>query len=250
MLTNIGLDSFVSIDVETTGLDLKNDKIIEIAACRYKKGCLKETFQTLINPKIKISPFISNLTGIQNSQLKNKPIFLDKPNAYSKRELNQLLKMQKYKDQIFSCSGARFAKEIKLSKIEKKTIGKLLKIKCQGPKDTKKYLIHLVDPIVSNYCKKANFKKIKCIKKNNEVVTKVEWDNHLQTIFKTTGLSKTVISFSFIGVKSEITKIWKIPYMGFKKSLEYFVENMYKSNFSSQHNNYYKIVSIIEKANS
>ena len=73
----IGLENFVAIDVETTGLDCKEDKIIEISACRFVNGKQKETFSQLINPNKKIPYFIENLTGITNDKIKEQPLFKD-----------------------------------------------------------------------------------------------------------------------------------------------------------------------------
>jgi len=76
-LSKLGLSTFISIDVESTGLNLNKDKIIEIAACKYVNGQLVDTFSKLVNPNIEISPFISNLTGIKNEDLINKPNFYE-----------------------------------------------------------------------------------------------------------------------------------------------------------------------------
>ncbi len=72
---DLGLKTFIAIDVETTGLNIYNDKIIEISACKYIDGKLNSTFSKLINPHQTISPFIENLTGIKNKDLINKPTF-------------------------------------------------------------------------------------------------------------------------------------------------------------------------------
>ena len=64
LLSSLGLDSFVSIDVESTGLDVQRDRIIEISACKYIHGELQDTFSTLINPGMKISPFLTFLESM------------------------------------------------------------------------------------------------------------------------------------------------------------------------------------------
>ena len=76
-ISDLGLRSFVAIDVETTGLNIYNNKIIEISACKYINCQLTDTFSKLINPDMELSPFISNLTGINNKDLSNKPRFND-----------------------------------------------------------------------------------------------------------------------------------------------------------------------------
>ena len=81
-LSKLGLSTFISIDVESTGLNLNKDKIIEIAACKYVDGQLVDTFSKLVNPNIEISPFISNLTGIKNEDLINKPNFYEISNDF------------------------------------------------------------------------------------------------------------------------------------------------------------------------
>ena len=55
--------SYVAIDIETTGLDAKQDKIIEIGAVKMIDGEIKESFSTLINPQKKI-PVVFSPTGI------------------------------------------------------------------------------------------------------------------------------------------------------------------------------------------
>ncbi|MBP7459682.1 MAG: ribonuclease H-like domain-containing protein [Candidatus Delongbacteria bacterium] len=64
---------FIAVDIETTGLDPNRDHIIEIAAVEFTDGRESASFSRLINPGHPISPFISQLTGILNQDLKTAP---------------------------------------------------------------------------------------------------------------------------------------------------------------------------------
>ena len=75
ILSDIHLDKFIAIDVETTGLDLYNDKIIEISAVKFKNGKIIDQFTSFINPSKKIPSFIEKLTGISNDDVLDAPRF-------------------------------------------------------------------------------------------------------------------------------------------------------------------------------
>ncbi len=67
---------FIALDLETSWIDNKKDKIIEIAIVKFDDNSWEiiDTFSTLINPQIEISDFIYNLTNISNEDLKTRPI--------------------------------------------------------------------------------------------------------------------------------------------------------------------------------
>lgn len=62
-------DSFVCIDLETTGLDPKRDRIIEIGAVRVEQGKVTGEWETFVNPERKLEERIVELTGIRDEQL-------------------------------------------------------------------------------------------------------------------------------------------------------------------------------------
>lgn len=62
-------DTYVVVDIETTGLNSTNDSIIEIAALRFSYGELVDKYVALINPGQHISPYISKLTGITDEMV-------------------------------------------------------------------------------------------------------------------------------------------------------------------------------------
>ena len=64
--------TFVAVDIETTGIAVTRDRIIEIGAVKYIDGKVEEKFNELIDPGCIIPPFIENLTGISNSDVKGK----------------------------------------------------------------------------------------------------------------------------------------------------------------------------------
>jgi len=43
-------ESYIVVDLETTGLDPKKDKIIEIGAARVIDGVIIDSFEMLLNP--------------------------------------------------------------------------------------------------------------------------------------------------------------------------------------------------------
>ena len=67
------MQSYVSIDLETTGLNPKTDKITEIGAVKVENGVLKDTFSTLVNPGRKLDPRVAELTGIKDEDLREAP---------------------------------------------------------------------------------------------------------------------------------------------------------------------------------
>ena len=68
--------AFVSLDIETTGLDPSRDKIIEIGAVKFTDSRVIDKFQTLVNPGKRIPRMITQLTGITDGMVTNAP-FLD-----------------------------------------------------------------------------------------------------------------------------------------------------------------------------
>lgn len=66
-------DSFTVVDIETTGLDPKRDKITEIAALSVKEGRPGKSFHALVNPGRKLDPRITELTGLRDEDLEEAP---------------------------------------------------------------------------------------------------------------------------------------------------------------------------------
>ncbi len=69
--------NLVSLDLETTGLDPARDAIIEIGAIRFQGSRVEAEWSTLVNPGRPLPPFITQLTGIDDSMLANAPRFVD-----------------------------------------------------------------------------------------------------------------------------------------------------------------------------
>lgn len=67
--------TYIVTDVETNGKKLPDGRIIEIALVKIQNGKPIDFYHSLVNPKEKIPWFISNLTGIKNSMVRNAPTF-------------------------------------------------------------------------------------------------------------------------------------------------------------------------------
>lgn len=68
-------DSYVCIDLETTGLDPRRDKIIEIGVVRIERGETVGEWETFVNPERELPERIVELTGIHDRDLSGaKPI--------------------------------------------------------------------------------------------------------------------------------------------------------------------------------
>jgi DNA polymerase-3 subunit epsilon len=65
--------TFVVVDLETTGGSPAAANIIEIGAARIHGGRVVEEFQQLVNPGVRLPPFITHLTGIDDEMLCGQP---------------------------------------------------------------------------------------------------------------------------------------------------------------------------------
>ena len=72
----------VFISIETTGINLSTDKIVEIAALKIDKNNLKSLFHKLINPEKEIDENISNIIGYSNEELKKYPKITEVSNSF------------------------------------------------------------------------------------------------------------------------------------------------------------------------
>jgi DNA polymerase III epsilon subunit-like protein len=83
------------LDLETTGLDIEMDKIVQIGLIRLParaKGCAfqeYESYNITLNPEMKIPTSALKIHGISNDMVKDKPIFKD-----IAQEIYDLLKKQ------------------------------------------------------------------------------------------------------------------------------------------------------------
>jgi DNA polymerase-3 subunit epsilon len=65
----------VAFDLETTGVDVEKDKIVQIALVRIEPGGTRRTFETLVNPECPIPAGASAVHGIKDADVQDMPTF-------------------------------------------------------------------------------------------------------------------------------------------------------------------------------
>ena len=71
----VRIPDFVAVDLETTGLNKKQDRVTEIGMVLYVGGKEVASYSKLINPEMPIPKEIVKLTGITDEAVKNAPKF-------------------------------------------------------------------------------------------------------------------------------------------------------------------------------
>ena len=79
--------TFVAVDLETTGINADQDKIIEFAGVLVENGKVTKQLEFVINPEIEISTQVQAITGITNEEVQGKPTF-----AEIKNEIQDFIK--------------------------------------------------------------------------------------------------------------------------------------------------------------
>ncbi|MBI2259015.1 MAG: 3'-5' exonuclease [Flavobacteriia bacterium] len=62
-------------DIESTGINVSKDRIVEIAIVKINVDGSKETFHSLVNPQMSIPAQVVEIHGIDDDKVKNAPIF-------------------------------------------------------------------------------------------------------------------------------------------------------------------------------
>ena len=76
LLQSAGATPIACLDVETTGASSElGDRIVEIGIVRYEYGKVVAEYQQLIDPRRRISPGASAITGITDEMCKGQPTF-------------------------------------------------------------------------------------------------------------------------------------------------------------------------------
>ena len=131
-------DTFVSFDIETTGLDPNAHEIIEIGAVKVEHGKIIEEFSKLVKPEKPIPEFITHLTGIRESDVESAqsvneviPEFLDFANGYLLLgqnvgfDIGFLRRVVKYKNIAPAIDNIEFAR-IMLPQLPSYSLGSLI----------------------------------------------------------------------------------------------------------------------------
>jgi len=74
----LSVGRFLSIDLETTGLDPSKDEIIELGMVRMEMGEVSERYNQIFNPTVPVPRIITQLTGIRTEDCEDQPTLGEK----------------------------------------------------------------------------------------------------------------------------------------------------------------------------
>ena len=75
-------NSYIALDLETTGLKPEADHILEIGAVKVEEGEVTGTFSTFVDCGISIPPFLTELTGITGEMVLVGPTLMQALEAF------------------------------------------------------------------------------------------------------------------------------------------------------------------------
>lgn len=172
------------------------------------------------------------------------PIYIDKPLATSCHDASQLLALQKYDWQIFSCSALRYAKEFCVTSDILKEVGDIKYITAVVPKSWEKYAIHVLEPII--LITGIGITEHSVIKTND--ITQLSFVSSSGIIVNVTSLGNmpSAIIIRLNGVKGMKELVFSDSFTAFKKALEVFIATVREERLQISRDETMAVIKLIE----
>jgi len=177
------------------------------------------------------------------------PIYIDKPLALTVAEVNKIFSLEKYENQIFSCSALSFSKELQMSDKILKKIGKITHINAVIAKDWDKYAIHIIDPVLHMLDSVRKIETTRSIKSASQNLLSVKWENGLTANFVTLGTCPTPITIEVYGNKGFHIFTFNDTFSAFKSTLQKFVNIVNKKDKVPNRNLTMQSIQLLEAIN-
>ncbi len=237
-------------DAKVTHIWTQDPKLSEKIANASKIPCLVEDFGDLIGSVDAVllarddaenhahfaRPFLE--AGI--------PIYIDKPLALSLNEANNLLGLQSYPGQIFSCSALSYAEEFAPHASDLAGIGEIKSIIGFTPNGWDKYAVHVIEPL------------LRFLSDDDEVVEVSRWNASRRTTLHaqfSSGIDAQITAFGdsivpimlkVIGTSGSIDLQFRDAFQCFKNALQDFIASAREGQSRISSSKMLRVVSLIE----
>ncbi|MDR6786132.1 putative dehydrogenase [Pedobacter africanus] len=177
------------------------------------------------------------------------PIFIDKPLAYDVDTAKAIFALQKYPNQIFSCSSLRYANEFLLDQQAMDNIGQIRFIDATVPKSWNKYGVHVIEPILAIVGFDKEILYFNSVRTEEGVVVTLKFSNAITCSIKAIEAAASPITITVSGSRGYRTMNFMDSFNAFKTSLISFINVIRDLENGIPMAHTLKIVDIIEKGN-
>lgn len=174
------------------------------------------------------------------------PVYIDKPLALTVAEAKQLLDLQRYPGQIFSCSALRYAKEFQLSHADWAQIGLLRHIHAIVPKDWDKYAIHVLEPLLLLTSERGSIERTQVWRNGDSTTLAVRYSGGLHLLVSTMGFSHAPLALRVMGDLGWKDLFFQDTYFAFKSALSEFVQGIIHRDVRTDPDFVLEVINLIE----
>lgn len=174
------------------------------------------------------------------------PIYIDKPLALSVNQAMQLIDLQKYPGQLFSCSALRYAPELRLDATQKKKIGEIRSVQAFVPKDWDKYSIHAIEPLIQSIPQRGEVKRNSLWKTANHTSLMIEFSSGIDAVISAYGDSGVPLGLRFIGTDGWCELRLADTFRTFRNALQDFVHGIIRRDVRVLPEHMLEVVKLIE----
>ena len=177
------------------------------------------------------------------------PIFIDKPIAFDLATAKRIFNLEKYKNQIFTCSSLKYAKEFSLTVKKKEEFGKIVSTSSyiSGPWD--RYSVHIIEPTLSIIGEQGNITSYSKTKTNDSTILSLQWESGVVSNFSTFRNVVCPVGIQVFGRNLYKELILQDTYHAFKKSLLEFIKQVRGKNNTFRKKDVFDTINIVELGN-
>lgn len=153
------------------------------------------------------------------------PIYVDKPLALSRREADEMLNLQRYEGQLFSCSALKYAPELIPGTEELQSLGKIRYIHGFTPKYWNTYAVHLIDPVL-RLLGYSEPRETRVIHAGDQTLLTALHETGVAIQLCALGNSACPIDITVVGESSMLKFRFKDSFTAFRAALQDFVDGI------------------------